>query len=64
MTKKQMKEYLDMQVQEKSTRNEYDKLMNNEQARIWKKDTENYYQQEKEVNDKVMLKLILDSWYK
>jgi hypothetical protein len=53
--KKQMKQFLDLQVDEKRKLNEFDRAMNNEQARIWKKDTENYYQQEKEINEKVRL---------
>jgi hypothetical protein len=57
MAKKSMKQYLDMQVEEKKTRNDFDKLMNSEQARVWKKDTDNYYQQEREINDKVYCNL-------
>jgi hypothetical protein len=57
--KKSMKQFLDHQVDEKMGRNEFDKLMNSEQARIWKKDTTNYYQQEKEINEKVYLMLNL-----
>jgi hypothetical protein len=49
-----MKAFLDLQVDEKRRMNDFEKAMNNEQARIWKKDTQNYYQQEKEINEKVI----------
>jgi hypothetical protein len=50
-----MKQFLDIQVDEKRKMNEFEKAMDNDQARIWKKDTENYYQQEKEINEKVYI---------
>jgi hypothetical protein len=48
-----MKEFLDIQCEEKKKMNEFEKAMNDQQARIWKKDTENFYCQEKEINEKV-----------
>jgi hypothetical protein len=49
-----MKGYLDMQVEEKKRFSEFEKTMNSEQARVWKTDTEQYHQQEKEIYDKVI----------
>jgi hypothetical protein len=53
MNKKIMKAYLDMQVEEKKRLGEFEKTMNSEQARVWKIDTDQYKQQEKEINEKV-----------
>jgi len=53
--KKTMKEYLDMQVDEKKRFNEFEKCLDNEQARIWKIDGEQFHEQEKEIDDKVKL---------
>ncbi len=47
--KKLMKEYLDMQVDEKRRTNQFEKSLDNEQARIWKIDSHKFYEQEKEV---------------
>ena len=49
-----MKNYLDMQVDEKKRFNEYEKKMDTEQARVWKTDTLQYHQQEKDIHEKVL----------
>lgn len=49
-----MKEYLDMQVEEKRRTNQFEKSLDYEQARIWKIDTNKFYEQEKEVVDQVI----------
>lgn len=46
-----------MQVEEKRRANLFEKNLDNEQARIWKIDTENFFQQEKDINDKVSTKI-------
>lgn len=51
--KKSMKNFLDMQVEEKKRMTEFEKTLNSEQARIWKIDTQKFYEQEKDINDKV-----------
>lgn len=51
--KQMMKQYLDMQVEEKKRFNEFEKSLDNEQARIWKIDCDKYHEQEQEINDKV-----------
>ena len=51
--KRLMKEYLDMQVEEKRRTNYFEKSLDHEQARIWKIDTEKFYEQEQEVEDQV-----------
>lgn len=48
-----MKNYLDMQVEEKRKMQEFEKVLNNEQARIWKVDTNYFVEQEKEIMNKV-----------
>lgn len=52
--KKSMKEYLDMQVEEKKRNNLFEKSLDYEQARIWKIDTEKFHEQEQEVTDQVI----------
>jgi hypothetical protein len=49
-----MKSYLDIQVEEKKRLAEFEKTMNSEQARVWKTDTEQYHQQEREISEKVI----------
>jgi hypothetical protein len=49
-----MKEYLDMQVEEKRRTNQFEKSLDYEQARIWKIDTDKFYEQEQEVIDQVL----------
>ncbi len=51
--KKQIKNYLDMQVEEKKRMQNFEKNLDNEQARIWKIDSENFNDQEKDTNQKV-----------
>jgi len=48
-----MRSYYDMQVEEKKRLSEFEKTLDVEQARIWKIDTDKYYEQEREINDKV-----------
>ncbi len=50
-----MKQYFDMQVEEKKRINEFDKTLDQEQARIWKIDTDKFYEQEKEIGEKVYI---------
>ena len=54
-----MKEYLDMQVEEKRRTNHFEKSLDHEQARIWKIDTERFYEQEQEVDDQVRSYLLI-----
>jgi hypothetical protein len=51
--KRMMREYLDMQVEEKRRFNEFERSLDDEQARIWRIDCEKYHEQEKDINDKV-----------
>ena len=51
--KKLMKSYLDMQVEEKKKMMDFEKTLNSEQARIWKTDTQKFFDQEREINDMV-----------
>ena len=45
-----MKKYLDMQVEEKKKNQKYERIVNEEQARIWKQDAFNFVDQERELN--------------
>ncbi len=47
-----------MQVEEKRRMNAFEKNLDNEQARIWKIDTNNFHEQEKDINQKVNFILI------
>ena len=47
--KKYLKSYYDMQVEEKRKHNELDKLLDGEQARIWKRDCDKYNEDEKRI---------------
>ena len=47
--KKEMKKYYDMQVEEKHKDGEFEKLLDGEQARIWKRDCEKYFEDEKRI---------------
>ena len=47
--KKELKKYYDMQVEEKQKDTEFEKLLDGEQARIWKKDCEKYNEDEKRI---------------
>ena len=48
-----MKSYLDMQVDEKRKMGDFEKLLNSDQARIWKIDTNRFTEQEREIYEKV-----------
>ena len=48
-----MREYLDMQVEEKRIMNEFERNLDNEQARIWRLDTNKFNSNEKDINQKV-----------
>ena len=48
--KKDLKQYYDMQVEEKQKDGEFEKLLDGEQARIWKMDCEKYNEDEKRIN--------------
>ena len=47
--KKELKKYYDMQVEEKKKEEEFEKVIDGEQARIWKKDCEKYNEDEKRI---------------
>ena len=47
--KKELKKYYDMQVEEKNKDSEFEKLLDGEQARIWKKDCDKYNEDEKRI---------------
>ena len=47
--KKDLKQYYDMQVEEKQKDGEFEKLLDGEQARIWKMDCEKYNEDEKRI---------------
>ena len=47
--KKEMKKYYDMQVEEKRKDSEFEKLLDGEQARIWKRDVDKYIEDEKRI---------------
>jgi len=51
--KKDIKKFLDMQMEEKRKINEFEKSLNAEQARIWKTDVEKFVEQEHEINGKI-----------
>ena len=47
--KKELKKYYDMQVEERKKDEEFEKVLDGEQARIWKKDCEKYNEDEKRI---------------
>ena len=47
--KKELKKYYDMQVEEKKKDDEFEKVLDEEQARIWKKDCQKYNEDEKRI---------------
>ena len=47
--KTELKKYYDMQVEEKKKDDEFEKVLDGEQARIWKKDVEKYKEDEKRI---------------
>jgi hypothetical protein len=51
--KKHIKSYLDMQVNEKKKMMDFEKSLDFEQARIWKTDTNRFYEHEKDINSQV-----------
>lgn len=44
-----------MQVHDKRKMNEFEQTMNSEQARVWKMDTHRFFEQEKDINERVIL---------
>ncbi len=48
-----MKHYLDMQIEEKKQNQKYERIVNDEQARIWQRDTNDFIEQEKDIRYKV-----------
>jgi len=50
-----MRRFLDMQVEEKKRNEEFEKNVNCHQASIWKTDTANFINQERQIYDKVSL---------
>jgi len=51
--KKEIKKFLDMQVDEKRKINEFEKSLNSEQAKIWKTDVKKFAEQEQEIGGKI-----------
>ena len=47
--KKELKKYYDMQVEERKKEDEFEKVIDGEQARIWRKDCEKYNEDEKRI---------------
>jgi hypothetical protein len=47
--KKDLKKYYDMQVEEKKKEEQFEKILDGEQARIWKKDCDKYNEDEKRI---------------
>ena len=54
--KKELKKYYDMQVEEKKKDDEFEKVLDGEQARIWKKDCEKYKEDQNRIK-KIILKI-------
>jgi hypothetical protein len=51
--KKDIKKFLDMQIEEKRKVNDFERSLNSEQAKIWKTDVDRFYYQEQEINGKI-----------
>jgi len=51
--KREIRSFLDKQVEEKNREKEFQKMLNQEQARIWNKDKEVFSDQMKEISDKI-----------
>lgn len=51
--KKQLREYLDLQIEEKKKMQDFERTLDHEQARIWKIDTQQYQEQENDVKQQV-----------
>ncbi len=62
-SKMSMKNFLDMQVEEKKKISEFEKNINSEQARIWNTDAQRFFDQEKEINEKVFFRKLNISIY-
>lgn len=62
-SKMSMKNFLDMQVEEKKKFSEFEKNINSEQARIWNTDAQRFFDQEKEINEKVFFRKLNISKY-
>lgn len=58
-----MKNYLDMQVDEKKKMSEFEKTLNAEQARIWKIDTQKFSEQEKDINEQIRYGNVLNAQF-
>ena len=56
--KKELKKYYDMQVEEKRKDDEFEKVLDKEQARIWKKDCQKYNEDEKRIKKIIRAKNI------
>lgn len=54
-----MKKFLDMQVEEKKKNQKYERIVNDEQARIFRQDAVNFVEQERELQTKVIIILNL-----
>lgn len=48
-----MKKYLDMQVAEKQKEKDFEKLLDDEQARIWNRDVAKYFEDERNINNTI-----------
>ena len=48
-----MRDFLAKQMEEKKLREDMEKIMNNEQAYMWKSDYKNYNEEERRLNDKI-----------
>ncbi len=49
-----MRNFLDIQVEEKKKSSEFQKSLDFEQAKIWNFDVQKHSEQEKEINEKVI----------
>jgi len=58
-SQKDMKKFLDMQVEEKKKNQKYERIVNDEQARIFRQDAVNFVEQERELQTKVIIILNL-----
>ena len=54
-----MAQFLDMQIEEKKKGAEQEKEINHCQAHIWKEDTKKFYEQERDLNEKVKFELLI-----
>ncbi len=58
ISQKELKKFLDLQVEEKKKNERYERVINDEQARIWKQDVIDYRNQEKDIQGLVNIHLI------